>query len=269
VNNISLSYWSRGNLSRGFSSDLDKFLIHSCIGVLRKYTPDSEITLYTDGAGYEILTDSTRANCEIRVVLDQYNTFEPKQWGFVKILTMIDQVSTIETFHLDFDIIWKQDLSKLDLTATDTLYQKYDRLYPEYQHFCQTHREMVKGKNLKYVCGGVTYYKDEAIKEIIRRELWSFLQKDLWTKGIFNSLSFEQVWIPTILHERGYHIDTLADHQLEKAAGTTKPDIFEDKLWNKYIDESSFIPESGFYHFMGGIKTRSDIKELINSVIGI
>ena len=273
INKIHISNWSNGtrNVDR---EEMQRMFMTFFVNSVKEYNPDLEIIYLCDTVAYNELTpDVVKDNVASKIVLDEFNSFPPEQWPIVKLKT-IASVEEAEVFHLDFDIIWKYDLTNIfnliENEKLDCLFQCYELLDAGHNYYINFLRQYpyvqdimaVVDKKIAYNAG-VSYYSQSA-KQRLNELLTTHYEEDFTFE---NCAGFEQVLVPNLLLKEGYKVDVLANMPPKLPLIDKKiimPDEFTiaNKLHYKgFCMCGAFLNNIGFYHFLGDCKESDKIQE--------
>lgn len=273
INKIHISNWSKGSRNIDRTDMQNMFMTHFVTSV-KEYNPSLEIVYLCDTIAYNELTPNiVKENVTAKIVLDQFDEMPPYQWPIVK-LNAIANVEENEIFHLDFDIIWKYDLTNIfnliESEQLDCLYQCYELLdagHNYYMNYFQQYpyvRDIISRVNIKMAYNtGISYYSQSA-KQRLQELLVTNFQEDF----IFDYCAgFEQALLPNLLITEGYKVEVLSNLLGKLPLIDKKFEIpSEFSMLNKlhfsgFCRCGAFMNNIGFYHFLGECKESDRITE--------
>lgn len=273
INKVHISNWSNGarNVNR---EEIQRMFLTFFVNSIKEYNPNLEIVYLCNTVAYSELTpDVVKDKVTSRVVLDQFNDFPSHQWPIVKLKT-IAGIEEPDVFHLDFDIIWKYDLTNIfnliENEKIDCLFQCYELLDAGHNYYINFLRQypyvqdiMAKVNDKVAYNAGVSYYSQSA-KQRLNELLTTHYEEDF----IFDYCAgFEQVLVPNLLLTEGYNVNVLADFLPKLPLKDIKLSIpsefgMHNSLHFKgFCKCGAFMNNIGFYHFLGDCKESDSITD--------
>lgn len=271
-----ISHWD-GSEVRGLEPS---FLIPHFVKTLKVKNPDVEIVFISSQSFFNTLDLHTQGELTLMDIGDKFDHFEIKDWALVKLLMMCE-IPDKYFIHLDYDIVWnypvKEVVSYVHKNKIDLLYQRFEQLLlPHNYYFDFVNKYDYMKKMLSQVKdrfaynAGITFVGVKAKKDFIRH-VNNYKLFELSTGA--EECAFEQLYIPTIMKLEGYHIDTLLniskylkkESPLSYLSDRNVMDFGEYKYMNA---TGIFISSIGFFHFMGEIKKKENIKQIIEHISG-
>ena len=179
---------------------------------------------------------------------------------------------------MDFDIILKYDLSTIIQcfidSNVDVLYQKHELLslrnYIDFYRNRPEYKNVYDGAKTKAAFNaGITIIKNKKIKNQI-----SDIVKNFKYYNWIDLLNLEQTIIPATLMSSGHNVSTLTDistslvkvQPTKKFIGNNELDI---NIYNQLCNTGVFMENIGFYHFLGNIKQKENILDVIKEIIDL
>lgn len=274
INKVHISNWSNGtrNVNR---EEIQRMFMTFFVNSIKEYNPDLEIVYLCDTVAYNELTpDIVKDKVTAKIVLDQFNDFPAYQWPMVKLKT-IAGIEEPDVFHLDFDIIWKYDLTNIfnliENEKIDCLFQCYELLDAGHNYYINFLRQypylqdiMAKVNNKLAYNAGISYYSQRA-KQRLNELLTTHYEEDF----IFDYCAgFEQVLVPNLLLTEGYNVNVLANLLSKLPLRNINMVISDDEynMENKlhfkgFCKCGAFMNNIGFYHFLGDCKESDRIAD--------
>lgn len=265
---IYISNWSKG---QNAIQENTLFLIDNFVRTINKYSPNVVIKFLTDENTVSQLSEFVLANTDIDLVLEQFDNHEPHEWPLVKLKT-IGLINSEEILHLDYDMIIKTPIEELFRvfreSEYDVIYQKSEPIaHPYYSKWLRANKQqnIFEGvKNQIAYNAGVSYFKTKACRDLYVSTY------DFQSESFGDYIALEQMVIPALMERNGIKIgtlfslvskfQTLPNYDFQGHSSLAKSDY-------DYVSRSGcFIPNLGIYHFIGDMKYKPNIQELITQL---
>jgi hypothetical protein len=279
INKIHISNWLKGSRNIDLKKELQDLLLTNFVESIKNNNPNLEIVYLCTEEAYNDSPLIVKNNVTVKNIPDSFNDMPSHQWPIVKLKT-IANAEEEEIFHLDFDIIWKYNLSnvfnileneQIDclfqcfelLDDTHSYYTSYLKKYPFVQDF------LAKVNNKVAYNAGVSFYNKKA-KLRLKTIIETYYESDF----VFSDCcGFEQVLIPNLLISEGYNVQTLSNllPKLPLVSNNINLSQLKDETAEFYKGFSkcgTFLSNINFYHFLGDCKKSDDIFEVINFING-
>lgn len=272
MDKLFISNWAQGQEEE---SDFKLSMIDKFVKIIKANSPTLEIVAIFDQATNDGVSQYVKDNCTIRVELDQFNNKERHEWALVKVLTY-NLIEDEEFIHMDYDIVFKTDISKLLQvirgSGYDVVYQKTEEvLHPYYKTHIKENPElksMFQGMKRRVAFNaGITYFKTKAIKSLYAEKLVGF-----YTEKFGDYISLEQLVIPNIIEKEGYTVGTVVDllSEFESVGDVYIPNpVIDENQFNSLAKKGVFSTKLGMYHFLGELKSKPNLLYYFSLVGGL
>jgi hypothetical protein len=278
MNKLYISCWSKGAERYSKDDPLKIKLLDTFLTVAKKHNPTWEICFITDNETVENLPESISNNVTITSVLDKYNGYESFKWPLVKLLTIANDIPDSEVLHLDFDLVWAYDYSKvIELVKTlnvDCLFQSYEMLDLTHNYYIDFLKKypysqeiMVKPLNKVAYVAGIMYFNTKA-KTMLKQFLSEFDGKNYESFGEY--CAFEQMLLPNYLIGGGCNLEVCSNLLAKLPINKKSIDLkncgifFTDESFHERCSQGTFLRSIGFYHFLGAAKTKLGFLEYLD-----
>jgi hypothetical protein len=279
MNRVYISCWSKGREKYSKESSIKIKLLDTFITVAKKHNPTLEICFIADKETIEFLPEFISKRVTLNSVLDKYNHYKNFKWPLVKLLTIANEIpDDEEVLHLDFDLVWAYDYSKvIELLKTlniDCLFQNYEMLDLPHNYYIDFLKKypysqeiMAKPLNKVAYVAGILYFNTKA-KSKLKEFLNKFNGEDYEKFGEY--CAYEQMLLPNYLIGEECNLEVcsnlLAKLPANKKSIEFKNDntFFSDELFDILCRKGVFLKSIGLYHFLGTIKDYSGFLEYLD-----